>query len=168
MSDKTHIQLVDDDEHLLVTLGDFLASEGFEVTKARSGEQALEQLKKISPDLIVLDISMPGMGGIGFLKQITAASGETRYPVLVLTARSAMKDFFDTVDVDGFAPKPCDEAELLGKIREILGRRRAQPAPESRIGPPIGENKPVQPWPATGCMGIDWSRQLTYSSLRRY
>jgi DNA-binding response OmpR family regulator len=129
---RTCILLVDDDPHLLVTLGDFLTSEGFTVIRAESGEEALRRLGDVEPDLIVLDINMPGMGGIAFLKQITSASGKPRYPVLVLTARSTLKDFFKTVAVDGFAPKPCDQAELLGKIRHILAHRPAPAAAPSR------------------------------------
>ena len=63
---KEHILLVDDEKHLLVSLRDYLTFEHFTVTTAQSGEEALEVLERITPDLIVLDISMPGMGGMGF------------------------------------------------------------------------------------------------------
>ncbi len=123
-SQKNTIMVVDDEKHLLVSVRDFLVSEGFEVVLARSGEEALEKLGEASPDLILLDISMPGMGGVGFLKRISSPDGKTSHPVLVLTARSTMKEFFDTVAVEGFLGKPCSETVLMRKIREILGRTK--------------------------------------------
>lgn len=121
---KEHILLVDDEKHLLVSLRDYLMFEHFTVTTAQSGEEAVEVLQTIKPDLIVLDISMPGMGGMGFLKHITTPTGKTRYPVLVLTARSMLQNFFQNVSVDGFMAKPCDEAELTGMIRAIIAKHR--------------------------------------------
>jgi DNA-binding response OmpR family regulator len=120
--DKQRILLVDDHKHLLTTLGDFLAFEGFEVVPASSGEEAMLALDEGRPDLIVLDIGMPGMGGLGLLKRISEG-GTPKFPVLVLTARATMEEFFGTIPVDGFLAKPCSEEKLLGKIREILGRR---------------------------------------------
>ncbi len=111
--------LVDDEKHLLLSLSDYLKHEGFNVITANSGEVALARLETTNPDLIILDISMPGMGGVGFLRRITREDGTTRYPVLVLTARSSMKDFFESVQVDGFLEKPCNETELIAKIHEI-------------------------------------------------
>ena len=144
-----HILLVDDDPHLRTVLGDRLEHAGYQVTLAASGEQALEKLKDDDPDLIILDISMPGMGGIGFLKEISDERSKTRYPVLVLTARGAMESFFDTLDVDGFLAKPCPDDDLMRKIHDAFVRhppaRRPQPAaadsrPVTRVL--IGENDP--------------------------
>ena len=129
---KEHILLVDDEKHLLVSLRDYLTFESFTVTTAQSGEEALEVLDRVTPDLIILDISMPGMGGLGFLKRISSAGGKPRIPVLVLTARSMLADFFREVTVDGFVAKPCDEAELLGMIRAILAKHRAVVEKRSR------------------------------------
>jgi CheY-like chemotaxis protein len=119
-SRQPRILLVDDNKHLLVTLGDFLRFEGMDVHLARSGEEALSRIGEHEPDLIVLDICMPGMGGIGFLKAITREDGSLKHPVLVLTARGAMEEFFGTLPVDGFLAKPCAERDLLDKIRDIL------------------------------------------------
>lgn len=129
----SRILLVDDDPHLLITLSDYLSYEGFDVTRAQSGEEALERLETAMPDLIVLDISMPGMGGLGFLKRISEGNGRLQYPVLVLTARSAMEDFFGSVAVQGFLPKPCSEQELVEKIRAIIAERAVNaPSPASQ------------------------------------
>lgn len=120
MKTKAKILVVDDDASLLVTVGDMLRFEGYEVVTAESGEQALKRLDGFTPAVIVLDMSMPGMGGIGFLRRISSPEGHPRYPVLVLTARSAMADFFATTDVAGFLAKPCDPADLLTEIARIL------------------------------------------------
>ncbi len=126
------VLLVDDEEHLLLSLSDHLKHEGFNVITANSGESALAQLEAINPALIILDISMPGMGGIGFLRRITHEDGTTRYPVLVLTARASMKEFFGSVQVDGFLEKPCDETELVAKIREITASYQIASEKQSR------------------------------------
>jgi CheY-like chemotaxis protein len=121
MTDVKHrILLVDDERHLLISLKDYLVSEQFDVITAASGEEALEKLNETTPDLIVLDISMPGMGGLGFLRKITGEDGHTRHPVLVLTARAMLENFFDSVLVAGFLTKPCDEKKLVRTIRKIL------------------------------------------------
>ncbi len=122
--EKRKILLIDDDTSLLVTLRDFLLFEGYDVTTADSGEQGLKRLETLKPDLIVLDMSMPGMGGIGFLKHITRPDGELRYPVLVLTARANMAEFFANVNVDGFVAKPCNPDDLLMEVGRIIFLRR--------------------------------------------
>jgi DNA-binding response OmpR family regulator len=119
-----HVLLVDDEKHLLVSLRDFLMHNRFKVTTAQSAEEGLRMLETAAPDLIVLDISMPGIGGLGFLRAIAGADGKPRFPVLVLTARSMLADFFRDVPVDGFVAKPCDEDDLVNMIRSILARRR--------------------------------------------
>jgi DNA-binding response OmpR family regulator len=132
-SDKRRILLVDDEKHLLLSLRDYLTFENFDVVMAKSGEEALAKLDSTKPDLIVLDISMPGMGGVGFLRRISSEDGTPEYPVLVLTARSTMKDFFDTVTVDGFLSKPCKETDLVAKIRAILSKKKITEEKRERV-----------------------------------
>jgi len=117
---KALILVIDDDAELLATLGDFLLFENYEVETATSGEDGMVKLAGIVPDLIILDISMPGMGGVGFLKEMSSNKRIAKVPVLVFTARSNMEKFFREVEVAGFMPKPCDPAALLKEIRRIL------------------------------------------------
>ena len=114
------ILLIDDDTSLLLTLSDFLIHEGYEVVTANSGEMGLKQLEQCAPDLVILDMSMPGMGGVGFLREITDESGKPSHSVLVLTARANMADFFANVDVDGFIAKPFELRELREEVHRIL------------------------------------------------
>ncbi len=117
------ILLVDDEAHLRETLGDYLTFAGFNVTRARDGKDALMAINKTTPDLIILDIRMPRMGGLRFLRAIAGPDGRPKYPVLITTAVSAMEDFFGSVNVDGFIAKPYDEAKLLAKVRQIIAKR---------------------------------------------
>ncbi len=128
MDSPKKILLIDDDPSLLVTLGDFLKFEGYEVVTAESGEKGLKHLERLCPDLIILDMSMPGMGGLGFLKEISDASGKPQHPVLVLTARANMADFFSDVDVDGFISKPCNPDDLLSEVSRITFLRSSESA----------------------------------------
>jgi DNA-binding response OmpR family regulator len=118
---KHKILLVDDDENLLITLTDFLEMEGFEVITASSGEDALKVLAKVTPGLMILDVNMPGMGGIGVLKKLSQMTDIAKPPVYMFTARSNMESFFEGLDVAGFMPKPCDPDDLLREIRGVLG-----------------------------------------------
>lgn len=118
---KRKLLLVDDDPSLLETLGDFLRFEGYDVQCATSGEDALVKMRPCQPDLIILDMSMPGMGGKGFLDRITnPEDGQTLYPVLVLTARAAMAEYFADKNIAGFIAKPCDPPDLLLEVGRIL------------------------------------------------
>ncbi len=124
MSDsKGMILLVDDDPAILLSVGDQLQFEGYEVVKAESAEQALERLKKLKPDLIILDISMPGIGGMAFLKQISQVAGTMKYPVLVFTARAELDQFFAHTGVNGFLSKTTDPETLLKEIDHIMAKR---------------------------------------------
>jgi len=117
---KRKLLLVDDDPSLLETLGDFLTFEGYEVLCATSGEDALIKMRPFQPDLIILDMGMPGMGGKGFLDRITNPDGRTLYPVLVLTARASMAEFFADKQIAGFIAKPCDPPDLLMEVGRVL------------------------------------------------
>jgi CheY-like chemotaxis protein len=119
---RKRVLVIDDNATLVVVLKDFLEFKGFEVATAESGEEGLEKLSGWKPDLILLDIAMPGMGGIGFLKRIMSGDGVLQYPVLVFTARATTKDFFEAIAVDGFVAKPCDKNELVDRMHEILSR----------------------------------------------
>ena len=123
---KKQILLIDDEPNLLLTLSDFLRHDGYDVTTANSGEQGLKVLEDLTPDLIILDMSMPGMGGMGFLKEIANESSRPRHPVLVLTARANLAEFFAEVEVDGFIAKPCDPQALLVEVVRIIFLRSGE------------------------------------------
>jgi len=145
-TNKRKLLLVDDDPSLLETLGDFLRFEGYEVSCAVSGEDALVKMRAFQPALIILDMGMPGMGGTGFLDRITNPDGRTLYPVLVLTARASMAEYFADKQIAGFIAKPCDPPDLLMEVGRILfmtageGRHAAAPKVVRRLV--VGEGEP--------------------------
>lgn len=128
------ILLVDDEPNLLLTVGDQLMLEGYMVTTARSGDEALQALRLQTPDLIILDISMPGMTGLALLKKLSGPDGKPRYPILIFTARSNMETFFQTTAVEGFLTKTCDPAQLVAEVRRILLKTQKGSTPEPQQG----------------------------------
>jgi DNA-binding response OmpR family regulator len=104
-SNKKTILLIDDDPSILLSVGDRLVFEGYEVLKAENAEAGVAVLRRTTPDLIILDIMMQGMGGLGFLKEFTSPAGKTPIPVLIFTARANMNDFFQTLQVAGVIAK---------------------------------------------------------------
>ncbi len=128
------ILLVDDDPAILLTIGDQLQFEGYRVIKAESAEQALQCIEAGRPDLIILDISMPGIGGMAFLKQIAQVAGALKFPVLVFTARAELSEFFRNTGVDGFLSKTTDIETLLREIDHIISKQSAPP-PEPETNP---------------------------------
>jgi len=127
---KTVVLVVDDDTDLLATLRDFLEFEGFDVKTAESGEAGLERLETITPDLIILDITMPGIGGMGFLKEASSSGKLGSIPVLVFTARGNLESFFKDVQVAGFLSKPCDPNALLREVKRIAASVQGKAAPK--------------------------------------
>lgn len=117
---QKHLLLVDDDANIRLMVSDFLIASGYEVTCADSGEAALDEMAKTLPDLVILDMGMPGMGGTGFLTRITDRLGRTRVPVLVLTARSDMAEFFANKKIAGFLTKPATPDDLIAEVQRIL------------------------------------------------
>lgn len=117
---QDRILLVDDDPAVLLSVGDQLRLDGYEVVTAETGDQALQILRTLTPDLIILDISMPGMTGLAFLKRISGADEKPRYPVLIFTARANMEQFFAGTAVEGFLAKTSDPTLLTQEVKRIL------------------------------------------------
>lgn len=134
MSTPAKILLIDDDPAVLLTVSDRLRLEGHEVIKAASGDQALNILRSETPDLIILDITMPGMTGLAFLKKISMPDGRPRHPVLVFTARSNMEPFFSETAVEGFLAKTTDPQRLVDEVSRILLKTRKGSAGGSHGG----------------------------------
>lgn len=130
MADK--ILLVDSDTELLRTLGDFLRSEQFAVDTASSGTTALRQAYRSKPDLVVLDVLMPGMDGWEICARLRELSD---LPIILLNAKSSEADVLRgfRLGIDDFVTKPFSSAELTARIRAILARSRAALNPTQRV-----------------------------------
>ncbi|MEF8717095.1 MAG: response regulator transcription factor [Candidatus Accumulibacter necessarius] len=123
----SRILLVDDDVELATMLSDYLVRDGFEVLAVPDGESGVAEALSGRFALVVLDVMMPGIGGIEALRRIRAAS---TVPVLMLTARGDDLDRIVGLELgaDDYVPKPCLPRELAARLRAIL--RRSQPAGE--------------------------------------
>ncbi len=118
------ILIVEDDASLVVTVKDWLTFEHHIVDVAETGEDALNLLKTSTYDLIILDITLPGISGVEVLVQFRAMGGPT--PVLILTGRGALKDKEDGLDsgADDYLTKPFHLRELSARLRAMLRRPR--------------------------------------------
>jgi len=137
MPDPAHILVVDDDFRLRALLSRFLAENGFRVTAAADAGAARDRLRFLQPDLMVLDIMMPGESGLSLAEALRR--DHTDLPVLLLTARGAPEDRIAGFEAgaDDYLPKPFEPNELVLRIRAIL--RRAAPAAAAAAGPvPLG------------------------------
>jgi DNA-binding response OmpR family regulator len=129
---KPTIMIVDDEEQLRRSLSDYLGARKFRVLEAGTAEEAIETLQSESPDLVILDVKMPGIGGLGFLRKMEDADGHFPFPIIALTAHARLEEFFSAVSVDAFFAKPVDLDELSSSIRQILARRAAAASRASR------------------------------------
>lgn len=122
---RFRILLVDDEERILNFLRSKLQGSGYEVLTARNGVEALEQLQAQDPNLMVLDMVMPGMDGLEVLKRLRSFS---TVPVIILSARAADVDKIKGLELgaDDYLAKPFNPDELLARIDAV--RRRRGPA----------------------------------------
>ncbi len=124
--EKKQILVIDDEADLVEMLKFQLESKGYYVVTASDGQQGLEKLKDIKPDLIILDINMPKMGGLEFYNKISTSHGRAKYPVLVLTARANLAKMFKDIQVDGFMPKPFEINDLIDEVERIILKSSGQ------------------------------------------
>jgi len=118
------ILVVDDEPQIRRVLRATLSSQGYVILDAKTGEEGVEAARKAKPDLILLDVNMPGMGGIEACREMRRG---TSAPILMLTVRNAERDKVLALDAgaDDYVVKPFGIEELLARIRANL-RRHAQ------------------------------------------
>ena len=137
VADSAHVLVVDDDTRLRTLLQRFLGEHGFRVTAASSGADARRQLESVTPDVLVLDVSMPGESGLELCRWLRDAG---RGPlVLLLTARGAPEDRIAGFEAgaDDYIGKPFEPYELVLRLRALLRRMTApaaQAAAKLRLG----------------------------------
>jgi two-component system response regulator MtrA len=130
---RARVLVVDDDAALAEMLTIVLRREGFDTAVVGEGTKAMSALRELKPDLVLLDLMLPGMNGIDVCKAIRAESG---VPIVMLTAKG------DTVDVvlglesgaDDYVVKPFKPQELVARLRTRLRRTEADPAEQLTIG----------------------------------
>jgi two-component system KDP operon response regulator KdpE len=126
----SRVLVVDDEPQIRRALGVNLRARGYEVDLAETGEQALELAARHHPDVVVLDLGLPGIGGV---EVIEGLRGWTQVPVIVLSVRETERDKVAALDAgaDDYVTKPFGMDELLARLRAAL--RRAAPAEEEAV-----------------------------------
>lgn len=124
------ILVVDDDENLRRLVAAYLEKENYQVSQAADGRSALAQMRDGGPDLVVLDLMLPGLSGIEVAKQIRA-KGTT--PILMLTARGTEEDILEGFEAgaDDYLVKPFSPKVLVARVRAVLRRVGAEPGEEA-------------------------------------
>jgi two-component system, OmpR family, KDP operon response regulator KdpE len=130
------ILVVDDEPQIRRIMRTTLTGAGYEVDDAKTGEEALEKLRDYHPDLVLLDMNMPGMGGLDVCREIRAGTG---VGIIMLTVRNTEADKVQALDAgaDDFITKPFSTPELLARIRAALRRVPASAQsspPRVRVG----------------------------------
>lgn len=126
------ILVVDDQPKIRRFMRATLASDGYEVDESRCGEEALDKIRDFRPDLIVLDVNMPGMGGLATCRAIR---NDTNIAIIMLTVRNAEEDKVAALDAgaDDFVTKPFSTPELLARIRAALRRVQTPQSSSDRV-----------------------------------
>jgi two-component system KDP operon response regulator KdpE len=138
MNTAERILVVDDEPQIRRVMKTALASNGYEAYEARTGEEALESLRAHNPDLILLDMNMPGMGGMATCREIRAVC---EVPIIILSVRDSEQDKIAALDAgaDDYMTKPFSVNELLARIRANL-RRFAGPTAAAEEPIVVSEN----------------------------
>ena len=128
---KQKVLIVDDDANIAELISLYLTKECYETAMAEDGQEALAQWKSFQPDLILLDIMLPGMDGYQICREIRK---ESDVPIMMLSAKG---EVFDKVlglkmGADDYMEKPFDTKELVARVEAVLRRSRAEEAPAAR------------------------------------
>ncbi|MEZ5937255.1 MAG: response regulator transcription factor [Hyphomonadaceae bacterium] len=126
--------MVDDDAGVRETVADFLEMEGYQVRQAANVQQARNSIAGGAPDLVLLDLNMPGGDGLSFAAEIRGGSS---LPIIIISGKSAMVDRVVGLEVgaDDYLAKPFELRELLARIRAVLRRARPSDAAASQAQP---------------------------------
>ena len=125
MKDKPNIMVVDDDPNIAQLVALYLQKENYEVRTVSRGDDAVNEFGRLPPDLMLLDVMLPGMDGYQVLKSIRKSS---RIPVIMLTARD---ETFDKVlglelGADDYITKPFDPKEMVARVKAVLRRTQGE------------------------------------------
>ncbi len=131
---RTRILVVDDEADIRELVRLNLTREGYEVLDCETGEQALSQARAQNPDLVVLDLMLPGMDGLEVCKKLKADPKTASISIVILTAKGEEADVVAGLEVgaDDYVTKPFSGKVLVARVRRLL-RKAAQPADEQSV-----------------------------------
>ena len=129
----TLIMVVEDDQDLAEMLGIVLNGAGYEVDLVSRGDEAMDVFRAQKPDLVLMDVMLPGIDGVEIVRQIRA---ESMVPIVMLTARGETPDKVAGLEAgaDDYMVKPFEESELLARLKVRLRRAPAAPAEPLKLG----------------------------------
>lgn len=124
---KAGVLLIDDEEHLRRVMKDLLEREGYTVYEAADGVAALDEVDRSAPDVIILDLNLPGMDGYAVLNKLRSRANTKQLPIIVLTAKGDEDNEVRVLEsgADDFLTKPFRARALSARIQAVLNRRRA-------------------------------------------
>ncbi len=145
---KKTVLVIDDDEKLNNLLKDYLIQYGYSVITAEHPDKGLKMIPRYTPDIVILDIMLPGMDGFAVCREIRKTMDT---PIIMLTARGEVTDRIVGLEIgaDDYLPKPFEPRELLARLQSILRRT-------------IGEQSPVKHMRRFGPLSIDFDRQAAF------
>jgi len=125
-----HILIVDDEPKILRLVHDFLQAAGFQTSSARSGDEALMRVRTEAPDLVILDLGLPGLDGLDVTRAIRRTGD---LPIIMLTARDDETDKLIGLELgaDDYVTKPFSPRELVARVRAVLRRQAGTAATEA-------------------------------------
>lgn len=125
-TDATRVLVVDDDRDIRDLVTFKLEQAGYEVRQAEDGLQALDAVREWGPDLVVLDVMMPGLSGIDVTRELRADPATAATPVILLTAKAQEADVETgfVTGADDYVVKPFSPRELVSRVQAVLARAR--------------------------------------------
>tara|TARA_Y100000031_G_C8019792_1_gene291989 strand:- start:30 stop:389 length:360 start_codon:yes stop_codon:yes gene_type:complete len=115
------ILVIDDEPDVLEVIKTRLETNGYEIITASDGDIGIDKLKIAKPDLIVLDVMMPKMDGLAFVKKVKADKAIPNIPIIILTAKEKMRDVFAIEGIKDYIVKPYIAMDLLKTVNKYLG-----------------------------------------------
>ena len=118
-----HVLLVEDEDNIIEAMRFLLTRDGWHVEAHADGGTAVQRIKERPPDLLILDLMLPGKSGLEIMRELRGDAGFADLPVLMLTARGQAqdRDLATQAGVNRFMTKPFSNADVLGAVRELAG-----------------------------------------------
>ena len=132
---KEQILVVDDEEDILELITYNLMKEGYQVTTAASGEAAMSKAYKEKPDLILLDLMLPGVDGLDVYRELKKKQDTSQIPIIMVTAKTEDTDIITGLELgsDDYVTKPFSPKVLLARIKAVLRRKKYEEAEDTPI-----------------------------------
>lgn len=132
---KERILVVDDEEDILKLVDYNLSKEGYKVTCVETGERAFVEIKQSTPDLIVLDLMLPGVDGLDVCRRLKMDASTSKIPIIMLTAKGEEADIVTGLELgaDDYITKPFSPRVLVARIKTALRRTREEESDDSEI-----------------------------------